>query len=70
MPYGFDIYYLVNIKIMRQIAPIFVAFLEKLNFTCQEIISSKLKRIVLTMAILFSLKPFFLEEIGISWMIV
>ena len=29
-PHGFDIY-LVNIKTMRKIAPIFVAFSEKLN---------------------------------------
>ena len=31
LPYGFDIY-LVNIKTMRKIAQIFVAFSEKLNF--------------------------------------
>ena len=30
-PYGFEIY-LVNIKTMRMIAQIFVAFSEKLNF--------------------------------------
>ena len=30
-PYGFEIY-LVNVKTMRTIAPIFVAFSEKLNF--------------------------------------
>ena len=30
-PYDFEIY-LVNVKIMRTIAQIFVAFLEKLNF--------------------------------------
>ena len=30
-PYGFDIY-LVNLKTMRMIAQIFVAFSEKLNF--------------------------------------
>ena len=30
-PYGFEIY-LVNVKTMRKIAQIFVAFLEKLNF--------------------------------------
>ena len=32
LPHGFDIY-LVNIKTMRKIAQIFVAFSEKLNFT-------------------------------------
>ena len=32
LPYGFDIY-LVNVKIIRQIVQIFVAFFEKLNFT-------------------------------------
>ena len=31
LPYGFDIY-LVNVKPTRQIAQIFVAFSEKLNF--------------------------------------
>ena len=31
-PYGFEIY-LVNVKTMRMIAQIFVAFSEKLNFT-------------------------------------
>jgi hypothetical protein len=31
-PYGFEIY-LVNVKIMRTIAHLFVAFSEKLNFT-------------------------------------
>ena len=31
LPHGFDIY-LVNIKTMRKIAQIFVAFSEKLNF--------------------------------------
>ena len=31
LPYGFDIY-LVNVKTIRQIAQIFVAFSEKLNF--------------------------------------
>ena len=31
LPYGFDIY-LVNVKNIRQIALIFVAFSEKLNF--------------------------------------
>jgi len=30
-PYGFDIY-LVNVKIIRRMAQIFVAFSEKLNF--------------------------------------
>ena len=30
-PYGFDIY-LVNVKTIRRMAQIFVAFLEKLNF--------------------------------------
>ena len=33
LPYGFDIY-LVNLKTIRQIGQIFVAFSEKLNFTC------------------------------------
>ena len=32
LPHGFDIY-LVNVKTIRQIAQIFVAFSEKLNFT-------------------------------------
>ena len=32
-PYGFEIY-LVNVKTIRTIAQIFVAFSEKLNFTC------------------------------------
>ena len=32
LPYGFDIY-LVNIKTIRKIAQMFVAFSEKLNFT-------------------------------------
>ena len=32
-PYGFEIY-LVNVKTMRTIAQIFVAFSEKLNFDC------------------------------------
>ena len=32
LPYGFDIY-LVNLKTIRQIVHIFVAFSEKLNFT-------------------------------------
>ena len=32
LPYGFDIY-LVNVKTIRQIVQIFVAFSEKLNFT-------------------------------------
>ena len=32
LPYGFDIY-LVNVKTMRKIAQIFVAFSEKLNFS-------------------------------------
>ena len=31
LPYGFDIY-LVTIKTINQIPPIFVAFTEKLNF--------------------------------------
>ena len=31
LPYGFDIY-LINVKIIRQISQIFVAFSEKLNF--------------------------------------
>ena len=31
LPYGFDIY-LVNVKTIRKIAQIFVAFSEKLNF--------------------------------------
>ena len=35
-PYGFEIY-LVNIKTMRMIAQIFVAFSEKLNFKGQKI---------------------------------
>ena len=34
-PYGLEIY-LVNVKTMRTIAQIFVAFLEKLNFIAQE----------------------------------
>ena len=34
LPYGFDIY-LVNVKTIRQIAQIFVAFSEKLNFMYQ-----------------------------------
>ena len=34
IPHGFDIY-LVNVKTMRKIAQIFVAFSEKLNFTQQ-----------------------------------
>ena len=33
LPHGFDIY-LVNVKTMRKIAQIFVAFSEKLNFSC------------------------------------
>ena len=32
LPHGFDIY-LVNIKTMRKIVQIFIAFSEKLNFT-------------------------------------
>ena len=32
-PYGFEIY-LVNVKTMRTIVQIFVAFSEKLNFDC------------------------------------
>ena len=35
LPYGFDIY-LVNVKTMRQIVQISVAFSEKLNFTAQK----------------------------------
>ena len=34
LPPGFDIY-LVNVKTMRKIAQIFVAFSEKLNFTSE-----------------------------------
>ena len=37
LPDGFDIY-LVNVKTMRQIAHIFVAFSEKLNFIRQNLI--------------------------------
>ena len=36
LPHGFDIY-LVNVKSMRQIAQIFVAFSEKLNFTINQV---------------------------------
>ena len=32
LPSGFDVYY-VNVKTRRKIAPIFLAFSEKLNFT-------------------------------------
>ena len=32
LPYGFDTY-LINVKTIRKIAQIFVAFSEKLNFT-------------------------------------
>ena len=39
LPYGFDIY-LVNIKSMRKIAQIFVAFSEKLTFTIPNNVSA------------------------------
>ena len=32
LPHGFDMIYLVNVKTMRKIAQVFVAFSEKLNF--------------------------------------
>ena len=37
LPYGFDVYK-VNVKTMRQIAQIFVAFSEKLNFTIVKLV--------------------------------
>ena len=36
LPHGFDIY-LVNVKTMRKIVQIFVAFSEKLNFKVPEV---------------------------------
>ena len=36
LPHGFDIY-LVNVKTMRKIAQIFVAFSEKLNFNAKHL---------------------------------
>ena len=36
LPHGFDIY-LVNVKTMRKIVQIFVAFSEKLKFTCKNL---------------------------------
>ena len=47
-PYDFDVYY-VNVKTIRQIAQIFVAFSEKLNFTCYCII-------ILPLTLFFSVK--------------
>ena len=41
LPYGFDIY-LVNVKTMRKIEQIFVAFSEKLNFKCLHSFPTKL----------------------------
>ena len=38
LPHGFDIY-LVNVKTMRKIVQIFVAFSEKLNFTRIQILN-------------------------------
>ena len=42
LPYAFDVYY-VNVKTMRKIVPIFVAFSEKLNFNSFEYISQRTK---------------------------